>query len=942
MKETNLTYIQREELIARIVTKSVGGATPDEALFIQSEIGSVPSARFFVWHAKDLSWLYWLDEQRLLDPLFDVHHSLSPVEDLLAGWIANGFVIGHHRDVLELIAKHSQHLSPDFWRRIVWRITSSKDRPHGAVLASWIVVLIPSHPHGSSGENSLEYLLKECGWPEDKHAVLMLLSHLFCPVPTAQPSWSYLMKKDGYKFEFLIEVRGDQYWLGEIWPEMRKNMADLWRPLLPTVQKYLTDAHTMNLAFGRANEFGDPESFWRSAIEVHEQDANSHRSFNVLIDSARDIMEYLLLTQSLETEGKYLVDSWYATEVPLLRRIALHGLRMGSCWTADEKIEWLLGKQLLNPLHFTHEVFLLIKEALPGCSEGVVRRLVGAAVDERLVGADEDVDSRIRAHEKYKLLKWMQDASPGSRPIDTALGEVIAEHPDFRQSEHPDLGMWMGDTEVIEPKSPISTEDLMSLSFEEAAKTLLVVGDTEKDRWYDVREGLMRVLETSVLQSFDWSLNLATYLAESNQFRGDVWYHILIGWGKGGLTAERWDAIMPILIRHPEIHRQTGGACELLETTVRGQKAVTPELLSKLETLSDLIWSQLVDLPDEKYGGYGWLSSAINHRSGKLTEFWIQSLDRRRKELVSEWNGLPAGYVVRFGDVISSPAYAAQLSRCVLASRLHFLAFLDLKWTKEHMLPLFDFGSDSLTATQVWHGFLVWGHIPSKLREEMKPMFREAARRLEDTERIRERLFGLILAMAVNNPSTPADLDWLYSILGDKSTLEKDREVIADDIWRSLREGDEEFANSIWSRWLKQLWEDRIKGRPIELTSKEADRIVECTAKLVPMFSEAVALACEIENLVLRYTHLYSDLLKGSLVKSHPHDVKRLLIHILRKQDNYTHQQTELVPLYRVLKVELGGEQILDLTEELVRLGCISALEEFAEDIDDGPSLEPA
>ena len=70
----------------------------------------------------------------------------------------------------------------------------------------------------------------------------------------------------------------------------------------------------------------------------------------------------------------------------------------------------------------------------------MVLQLVRAAVDESLVGAAEDVDARSRAHVKFNLLKWMRDALPSSEAIESALAEVVSEHPDFRQSEHPDWG----------------------------------------------------------------------------------------------------------------------------------------------------------------------------------------------------------------------------------------------------------------------------------------------------------------------------------------------------------------------------------------------------------------------------------------------------------------------------------------------------------------------
>ena len=48
-------------------------------------------------------------------------------------------------------------------------------------------------------------------------------------------------------------------------------------------------------------------------------------------------------------------------------------------------------------------------------------------------------------------------------------------------------------------------------------------------------------------------------------------------------------------------------------------------------------------------------------------------------------------------------------------------------------------------------------------------------------------------------------------------------------------------------------------------------------------------------------------------------------------------RRTELIPLYQELRGELGYGATLDLLEELVRLGCISALEDLAWNDDVNP-----
>ena len=41
----------------------------------------------------------------------------------------------------------------------------------------------------------------------------------------------------------------------------------------------------------------------------------------------------------------------------------------------------------------------------------------------------------------------------------------------------------------------------------------------------------------------------------------------------------------------------------------------------------------------------------------------------------------------------------------------------------------------------------------------------------------------------------------------------------------------------MWNRWLKKLWKDRLKGLGGDLTKQEADRMLEWTARLEPVFS---------------------------------------------------------------------------------------------------------
>ena len=92
-------------------------------------------------------------------------------------------------------------------------------------------------------------------------------------------------------------------------------------------------------------------------------------------------------------------------------------------------------------------------------------------------------------------------------------------------------------------------------------------------------------------------------------------------------------------------------------------------------------------------------------------------------------------------------------------------------------------------------------------------------------------------------------------------------------------------------------------------------------------FQDAVDLACQTEQLQLKFTSLYNELKEESLLSKYPTDILRLLVHILKKQEDYLNHQFELPPLYQALKTKLSANQILPLTNEMIRLGLASAFD---------------
>lgn len=128
---------------------------------------------------------------------------------------------------------------------------------------------------------------------------------------------------------------------------------------------------------------------------------------------------------------------------------------------------------------------------------------------------------------------------------------------------------------------------------------------------------------------------------------------------------------------------------------------------------------------------------------------------------------------------MAGDTFTAQLARCVIASRTHYLYFIDKSWVSKYLIPMFNYESSERAADQAWHGYLVWGQLHPELNAHLKPYYIQAVNHLTDTsDRLRESLFKKVADIMLMDPATSPDMEWFYKVLFAKDTTVKDREEI--------------------------------------------------------------------------------------------------------------------------------------------------------------------
>ena len=348
----------------QIKIKELAGKDPHS--LDQEEIGILGQVlsdkirtRFFAEIASSPEWIKWLDDNKYLDNLFkDIDLNERDVE--LAHWLVREFARNHPNHLFFLIGLHNSRVNPDFWHRLARFIGQDRQKPWDKdILSRWICLLLATAP-----QNPHDFILLRLGERCIEHELFEDLVEIFDAM-----SRSYL-RLEGYAWPgtdtedpsppvtALLEPASDHFGISSLWEKgLKPNLDQVAEPLLSNVIMHLETQHRRLSVWGTAWPNRNPASSRRAAIEPNEQDRHPE-PLDILIDAARDCLEWLVSNQQ-ETAAQ-LCNRLAETEVPLLRRLALHTLLVRKDLIPDEKIDWLLPKMDFDDTSVHHELFIAV------------------------------------------------------------------------------------------------------------------------------------------------------------------------------------------------------------------------------------------------------------------------------------------------------------------------------------------------------------------------------------------------------------------------------------------------------------------------------------------------------------------------------------------------------------------------------------------------------
>lgn len=865
---------------------------PEEMSYLEGILARQDTIGFFTEFARGEEWLAWAATRPQLQQLFDG----SPDGRRLAYWFAEHYVTNeeHSTAALEVVRVAGGRLGPEVWSAIGHQLHMLHgSRP--AWLERWLVLLVRDAP--DNHDDWLDYALTASQQPEHLAGAILLFDHLTAPQGVFRRP---LMP--GQSSGFDIAIRGDHHWLQEAWQKVfRPHLVDVADEIIVVADGHLRRAHRMAAVSGAATADWDPLSYGRSAIEPHQQD-DLRDPIDPLVDAARDCLEALLDTQ----RGSSYLSSWATSDVPLLRRLAVHGWTYRRDVSATDKISALRDGRWLLDQEVWHEAACLVASAIAAANTETADSLVSDIVDA--------TEPQVSDYKRFTILGWIARHAPDLASAQEALARVRVIHPEYQEREHPEFRAW-GEWGFVGERQPITPEELhQRIQTDAAAAIAFLVSFEDVDFSFD-KTTLRDAVNTLAATVQQYPLDGFRVLEAPGADRTDMTEAVIRGWSAGDLDTETAGRVVQRLL----ILQLTPAAREvanLLANAFRSTEGATAwHDVPGARQLAARTWEALASNVLTEPAGDDWLTAAINHPAGWLAQFWLDAISADWQRAGDSWTQLPGELRSQLEELIAGHDDRAGMAQVILASRLHFLHGADHEWAESVVLPLLDW-SDARRARRAWDGFLTWGRWNNRLLDVgLLNGYLSAARNIRlFRDDLGKQITAHLAAVATLADNDPITTGWARTL-----TLTVDaaaRTAWLKQIGQLLSELDADAVEQQWTRWLRTYWADRLDSRPIALTNEEASAMAIWAVYLTDSIDDGIELARQHDAHIPPHSRFLNVLAKR--IPQAPHQLSALLVHLLRGTKPPFHDAYQLEKLVRELKPYVDVTPVI---EQAIRLG---------------------
>jgi hypothetical protein len=915
VEHTQKGILDHERRIQEIVSLPSPPLDPKDLSYIENSLKDIVKVTHFTGHCnRTLDWLYWVNKQDIINELFQLSSPLSEISGRMSSWLAQ-YIVDYPEETLRFFQSKGNILNRKLWLLFfdkIWRTDSARMEPK--IFLEWIIFLL--NDCKMQYESSfINHIFEKCQYPDDKQAALLLFEYL------SKPQWSTSDE---------ICLVGDTYQLKEAWQKFfQPNLSAFSINLEPIVTNHLQKASWIVNSIYRDHENYCFLSSSRHTIEADE-DLNGYRvrDVDILIDAARDILENLLIDHPDCAYG--IIEKWNLSGIPILQRLAIHGISKNIQFASDEKIQWLiLNKYIDNYYSFTNEIFRLLESSYSSSSTSIRLKLLEQIESFYYLKNIYTQDSLFNDNYDYFIfLENLYKLDPKCDLIGQKIKPFKQKFSDSQVQEY-----------SVVQYSSLNITEVLGKSLEDPDTIDWLLSYDEKDGWGSRRHNLLTIVQKITSQNFDWSWQLSQSLKNKQEWNSDLWKEIFLGWNNSKFTEEQWQLMLTFLVESFHLYYIHLDLITNLLDTRQEQTEIIPSCFPLAKQLANNLWLVCEDYHKTIPDGLGWIEQAINNPSGKITLFWLRMLSKEPLNSEKLNISILDEYQRNFKKVLEGNYYAAELGRVMICTQLNFLFSLNPEWTQENIIPLFDWSKNPKQAQQAWHGFLWQGRPSHKTLSRLLPFYKQTFSYVSTNlnhHNVSIQFLNHIVSIVGYAPKSffenepQGKLSFIADFLKQVNSNIKKQFTLT--IGSLIRNNKEDFIISFWNEWLKSYWEERNRARPVAVETGELEEMIKWLIYLKPVFDEAVDLFCEspisADNNLLNSHVIYQLEQNKDYAVLYPKALAKLILHLLKNT-----QQKSIYSFDYIEKIfrQLSNSNILchelrQICDELSKLGYLNAL----------------
>lgn len=477
--------------------------------------------------------------------------------------------------------------------------------------------------------------------------------------------------------------------------DLRSN--ETWKAALVQILSELTsllnDALDLMQALGEASELTDASYLTWPSIEDHPQNTD-YREWTALIGLLRDA--WLLRLKAAPAKAKAEVERWQTIEYPLFRRFVLFAASHSELFSPTQSLDLLLAQdawwlwstetrrealQLLTKLAESlgdEHVLHLERKILLGPPDTMYRQDADPALLERV--SDTEIVLRLN------LLRTAgRDLSPQTQKT---LNELSLKYPGWKpgEDERDMFPFWVSSGFGEAPNIRVPEDKVELIGWLKAHPKRI---DAQADNWFEYCQQNLETPASALLELAahdDWSVV-------------ERWRTALQAWGTEKDAGPSWELLGRIISEAPDyVIAELAPALGWWLQAVSKVMGPDPGVFFKLALRLLRSYANLAVAPQKMD-----LGDILNHPVGLAL---LATFNWWYRQNLQDGQGLTDVVRPVFDEVIKREVPAYRPGRAILSMNVIALFRVDATWTKEHLLPCFDWKAPQSEALFAWKGFL--------------------------------------------------------------------------------------------------------------------------------------------------------------------------------------------------------------------------------------------